>query len=247
MTRLERIARRFDQAAPTYDETAQVQRRIALALAEAIAAEPLPKGARVLELGCGTGHLTRVLIGRLEPSQWIAGDIAPAMLAALGQGLKHPALSLRRLDAADPDVAPGFDLVCSSLTLQWLSDPPAAIGRWRGLIRPGGLLAFSTLLAGSFGEWREALIAAGAPEPSPALPTLAELQTWVGPSARVRCLDLSEPHPDGLSFLRAARRAGVDAALDRTLSAGTLRRALKAFEAGGARVSYHAVLVVLRV
>lgn len=245
MNRLDRVARRFDRAAPTYDEAAQIQREVALTLAEDIAAEALPQGARVLELGCGTGQLTRALIGRLEPSLWIAGDIAPAMLAALDRGLEHPALSLRRLDAADPDVAPGFDLVCSSLTLQWLPDPPTALARWRALVRPGGVLAFSTLLAGSFRQWREALAAAGAPEPGPALPTLAELKAWLGETARVRVLDLSEQHDDGLTFLRAARRAGVDAAFGRTLSAGTMRRAVKAFEAGGATVSYCAALAVL--
>lgn len=246
MTRSERIARRFDQAAPTYDEAAKTQKRIALALAEAIAAEPWPPGARVLELGCGTGRLTRALIDRLEPAQWIAGDIAPAMLEQLGRGLNRPALSLRRLDAAQPDVEPGFDLVCSSLTLQWLADPRAVIGRWRALVRPGGVLAFSTLLAGSFAEWRKALTAAGAAEPEPVLPTLDELSAWVGSGARIRRLDLTETYPDGLSFLRASRRAGVDAALGRTLSAGVLRRALKGFDTGGASISYRAVLVLLK-
>lgn len=244
MNRSERIARRFDRAAPTYDEAAQAQKQITLALAEAIAALPWPMGARVLELGCGTGQLTRALIGRLEPVEWIASDLAPAMLARLGQGLHHPALSLGRLDAAQPDVPLGFDLVCSSLTLQWLDDPASVIDRWRALVRPGGVLAFSTLLAGSFAEWREALMAAGVAEPEPALPTLDELRAWVGPGAQVRTLDLTESYPDGLSFLRALRRAGVDAALGRTLSAGALRRALKEFEAGGASIGYRAVLVV---
>ena len=247
MSRLDRIARRFDQAADTYDEAARIQRRIAMALADMILDEALPKDAQVLELGCGTGHLTRALIGPLEPRSWIASDIAPAMLTVLRRGLEHPALSLKRLDAAQPDVQSRFDLVCSSLTLQWLPDPPAAIGRWRELVRPGGVLAFSTLLAGSFGEWRKALIAAGAPEPGPALPTLAELRDWLDPSAIVRELDIKEQHQDGLSFLRAARRAGVDTAFGRTLSAGALRRALKLFEAAGAAVSHRAALVLVRV
>lgn len=247
MSRLDRIARRFDRAAPTYDQAARIQRRIALALAEMILAKSPAKGGRVLELGCGTGHLTRALIERLQPELWIAGDIAPAMLAALDQGLKHPALSLKLIDAAQPDAAPGFDLLCSSLTLQWLPDPAAVINRWRGLVRPGGVLAFSTLLAGSFGEWRKALVAAGATEPGPALPDLSELHAWLGQGADVRVLDLTEQHADGLSFMWAARRAGVDAALARTLSAGTLRRALKTFEAAGASIRYRAALVIVAV
>jgi malonyl-CoA O-methyltransferase len=240
------IARRFEAAASTYDRAAVIQRQVADALADDIAVEGLPVGGRVLELGCGTGLLTRRLLPHLQPGLWIASDIAPAMLQAARRGLDHPALAFARIDAAEPGVEPGFDLVCSGLTLQWLDDPAAVLGRWGALVRPGGVLGFSTLLKGSFGAWRSALAAAGAREPEPVLPTLAELQRWLGPDARIRVLDLVEQHADGLSFLKAARLAGVDGGLTRPLSAGTMRRAMKAFQAGGAAIRYHTAVVILR-
>ncbi len=241
-----RIARRFEAAAATYEQASPIQRRIAEALALDIAATGLATGGRVLELGCGTGHLTRALAPRLEPRLWIASDLAPGMLTALRAGLRHPALTTAVIDAARPALAPGFDLVCSSLTLQWLPDPAAVVDRWRAMVRPGGLLAFSTLLDGAFGQWRRAVVAAGAPEPGPALPALADWQAWLGPGAHIRTLDLVERHVDGLSFLKAARRAGVDASVERPLSAGAMRRALTSFEAGGAAITYRAALIVLR-
>ena len=240
------IARRFQAAAATYHQATAVQREIAETLAWDITAEGVSQGGRVLELGCGGGYLTQALLPRLEPSLWIASDIAPAMLTALREDMEHPALTTALIDASWPDSEPGFDLVCSSLTLQWLADPAAVVDRWRALVRPGGLLAFSTLLDGTFGQWRQAVIAAGAPEPGPAFTALTDWQAWLGPGARIRTMDLVERHADGLAFLKAARKAGVDASLQRTLSAGAMRRALKSFEAGGATITYRAALIVLR-
>ena len=245
MMRARRIAGRFDAAALTYESATPVQRRIADALAQAIEAEGLAAGGRVLELGCGTGYLTRRLVPALTPRLWIAADLAPAMLQALRRRLEHPAVTPLLMDAQAPALTPGFDLVCSSLTLQWLADPAAVAGRWRSLLGPSGLLAYSTLLKGSFAEWRAALSAAGAPEPAPALPSLAELRAWV-PAARVRTLTLVEDHRDGLGFLRAMRAAGVDAGLGRPLDSGTMRRALRAFDQAGPRITYEAALVLLR-
>jgi malonyl-CoA O-methyltransferase len=150
MSRLARVAGRFHAAASTYDQAAPIQRRIAQALADAIAEEALPEGARVL------------VLPRLEPELWIASDIAPSMLAQARAHLDYPALQFAQIDAAKPGLNPDFDLVCSSLTLQWMDDPAAVVRRWREPLRPGGVLGFSTLLAGSFGEWRRAVIAAGA-------------------------------------------------------------------------------------
>jgi malonyl-CoA O-methyltransferase len=245
MTRTKRIAARFDAAAPTYGEAALVQRRVADALAAQILAANLMPGGRVLELGCGAGQLTARLAGPLQPALWIASDIAPAMLEVLGKAAPHPAVRRLLTDAQAPAVRPGFDLVCSSLTLQWLADPQAAIARWRALVSPDGVLAFSTLIEGSFAEWRKALIAAGAAEPGPPMASLEQLRAWA-PGARIEILDLHERHVDGIAFLRAARQAGVDVGLGRPLSGGTMRRALRGFEAAGGAVTYRAAIVCMQ-
>jgi hypothetical protein len=69
---------------------------------------------------------------------------------------------------------------------------------------------------------------------------------WLGDAARIQVLDLVEHHDNGLAFLKAARLAGVDVAFSRALPAGTMRRAIKMFEANDAAVSYRAALVVVR-
>ena len=220
-----------------------IQREVARRLAERILASDPSPGARVAEFGCGTGYLAQALAPRLQPSLWIATDLAPAMVAAARATTPLVAV----MDAARPALKPGLDLVCSSLTLQWLNDPRAAVGAWRRLVAPGGRLALSTLIEGSFAEWRSALAQAGAAPGGPRFPTLDEARAWFGPQACVETLELSERHPSALDFLRALKASGADAAEGRALTASVLRRAMAAFEAHGRLTTYRVLLVVEQV
>ena len=237
---MSRIADRFGRAASTYESATPIQRQVAALLAERILASGLEPGARVVELGCGTGYLARALEPRLRPSLWVATDLAPAMAAAARASTPMVVV----MDAARPALRPGFDLVCSSLTLQWLGDPGTAVTSWRDLVRPGGRLAVATLIDGSFAEWREAVTEAGATSAGPAFPTFEQARAWFGPDAAVETLTLTERHAGALAFLRALRASGTDAADSGALDAGTMRRAMAAFEAQGCAVTYRVMLAV---
>jgi malonyl-CoA O-methyltransferase len=148
------------------------------------------------------------------------------------------------MDAARPALAPGFDLVCSSLALQWLADPSAVVAAWRALVRPGGRLAVATLVHGSFAEWRAALAEAGAGPIGPVFPKLEEARAWFDPSAAVETLALTERHASALDFLRALRAAGADAQDSGALKAGIMRRAMAAFEMRRCAATYRVLLLV---
>ncbi len=243
---MNRVAQRFAAAAATYADATPIQRQVVAALAERIAALGMAPGARVAEFGCGLGALPHALWPRLRPGLWIATDLAPAMAAAAARGLPADGLAAV-MDAARPALRPGFDLACSSLTLQWLDDPAAALAAWRAMVKPGGHLAVATLVEGSFKEWRAALAAAGVADPQPRFPSLQTLKSWLSPDAAIDTLTLTDRHPTGLAFARAAKAAGIDAGFGRALDAGVMRRALRAFDAGGAAVTYQVALVVERV
>ena len=239
---MSRIADRFGRAAATYETATPIQRQVAQRLADLILASSPPAGARVAEFGCGTGYLARALTPGLQPSLWVASDIAPAMAAAARAATPLVAV----MDAARPALKPGFDLVCSSLTLQWMADAPATLAAWRALVRPGGRLAVATLISGSFAEWRGALAQAGAAPIAPGFPSLEEARAWFGRDAAALTLTLTERHPSALAFLRSLRASGTDAADTPALQGGTMRRAMRAFEAGGGDVTYEVLVVVER-
>jgi malonyl-CoA O-methyltransferase len=237
---MSRIADVFGRAAPTYESATPIQRQVAGRLADCILASDLAPGAHVAEFGCGTGYLARALNPRLRPGLWIATDLALAMAAAARASTPLAAV----MDAARPALKPGFDLVCSSLTLQWLADPAAAIAAWRGLVRPGGRLAVATLIDGSFAEWRAALADAGALSDGQAFPSLDQARGWFGPDTAIETLTLTERHMSALAFLRALRAAGTDAADSGALGAGIMRRAMAVFDARGCAVTYRVLLAV---
>jgi malonyl-CoA O-methyltransferase len=128
------------------------------------------------------------------------------------------------------------------MALQWLEDPAAAVSAWRALLVPGGRLAVATLIDGSFAEWREALAEVGVEAPSPRFPSYDEARAWFGPYATCVTMALADRHPDALAFLRALRLSGADAADSPALDAGTMRRAMRAFEASGSAVTYEVLI-----
>jgi malonyl-CoA O-methyltransferase len=244
-----RIAAAFGRAA-RYDEAAAAQRAAADALGRRIAAQPLPAQPRILELGCGTGFLTRALAGAIGPARWTVSDIAPAMVARARAGLDLEA-DWRVIDgeAVDPALGP-FDLIASSLAFQWFADLPSAVARLGGLLEPGGLLAFSTMAAGSFAEWAETLAAEGLAAGTPAYPDAAALAALAGQGyeARVEVVDLPQQPPDARAFLRGLKDigAGTPAPGYRPLAAAALRRAMARFDAGPRIVTYRVGFCLFR-
>lgn len=105
----------------------------------------VPPDARLLEVGCGPGHLTAMLAG--DHGLDVVGlDLDPAMIerarANLRRRLTDPLGSSARLVAADVAALPfedgAFDLVVSTFSLHHWADPSAGIGEIARVLRPGG-------------------------------------------------------------------------------------------------------------
>ncbi len=234
MSRLRAIGRSFGAAAATYDEAASLQRLVAHRLAGRIAAQIAHRQQatpRILEIGCGTGLLTRALRRLLPRARIVATDLAPEMAAACRDRLPgDPDLQLLVMDGTRPCLtAGGFDIVCSSLALQWFADPAAALAGLPAWLAPGGRLMVATLAAGSLAEWRAAHRAEGLADGGVDLPSIDRLRAaggrWETETIAVSCLD-------GIAFLRGLRGIGAHRPAEghRPLDAGRMRRVLRRFE-----------------
>jgi malonyl-CoA O-methyltransferase len=235
-----RIARAFDAAA-TYDAHAVVQRQVADWLAERIVAIA-PPAPRVLEVGCGTGFLTGATLPRLMGADWLMTDIAPAMLE---RGLaKHPGVRGRVMDGEHPNL-PGeapFDLIVSSLAVQWFADLESGLWRLAGFLAPGGRLLVTTLVEGTFAAWHEAHLAEGYVAGSPTYPSVAAL----GWPVETRVFE--QRHGSAADFMRALRAIGAGTPREghRPIPPGVMRRIARRFEAGGAVATYEVALIEVR-
>lgn len=238
----QRIATRFSAAAERYDEASALQRKAALGLAQRVRSLALPEHPRVLEIGCGTGHLSRALLPSIS-GDWIVSDLAPPMLHAWRANMASAAACLA-MDGERPALRPGsFDLVVSSLAAQWFVDLRQALAGLADLLAPDGRIALVTLGAKTFSEWRNAhsmlgLCAATHEYPDAAAFARAFPSNWqvdvvselVVTSARC-----------ALDFLRGLRLIGADTPRSnaRPLSASQLKRVMAALEAEGeVHISY---------
>lgn len=151
----------FEKAASCYDEAAVLQREIATRLLERLELMKIAP-QRVLEVGSGTGFCSTQLTARFARAEFIALDIAHGML----QHTRHRFGWWQRLRrrpgfiCADAESLPladaTVDLLFSNLTLQWCNDPDATFTEFRRVLKPGGLLLFSTFGPDTLKELRAA-------------------------------------------------------------------------------------------
>ena len=152
-----RLRASFERASASYESAAGLQAQVAAELLSRL----VPFGLQprvVLDLGAGTGRVTRELARRYRRALVTALDLAPGMLreARRHQGLWRRFALLcgdaNRLPLRDASV----DVVFSSLMLQWCEPLDAALAEVRRVLRPGGLFAFSTFGTDTLHELRGA-------------------------------------------------------------------------------------------
>jgi len=95
-------------------------------------------GERVLDVGCGTGHLTRRLVDRGADAVGI--DASGEMVAAARE--TYPDLDVRQVDVRDFEPDRLFDAAVSNAVFHWIpeGDQPQVADRLAAALRPGGRL-----------------------------------------------------------------------------------------------------------
>jgi len=115
----------------------------------------LKEGMRVLDLGCGSGTFTTFLARAVGDKGWVyALDIQPDMLKQLQEKLSRPEnrdiknIELINSSADELPFADGsLDLVCMVSVLQEIPDRQKALKEVKRVLKPGGVLAISEVLA----------------------------------------------------------------------------------------------------
>ncbi len=177
------VADSFSAAAAHYDAHAALQQEVGQRLLERLdylKATP----THILDIGCGTGVITRALQQRYKKARVTGLDLAHGM--AVYAHKKRTWLARERFVCADmealPFAAQSFDLIVSNLALQWQDDLSAVFSEFQRVLKPGGALLFAT-----FGP-----------------DTLMELrQSWRAVDERIHVNRFMDMHDVGDALLRA--------------------------------------------
>ncbi|HEX3479748.1 MAG TPA: methyltransferase domain-containing protein [Kofleriaceae bacterium] len=151
------------ELAETYDRISDLQFEGGKRLVERLG---LQEGARVLDVGCGTGRLAQWIAERVGTNGAVAGidpleeriHIARSRGGGTARFEVGQAEDLRAFEDAS------FDAVCMASVFHWIADKAKALAEVRRVLRPGGRLGMTTLpqelaRAGTMGLALESLLA----------------------------------------------------------------------------------------
>jgi len=173
-----------------------------------------PQNRRWLEIGCGTGAFTELLLRQVAPETIIGIDPSLPQIEHARRTVRAPQADFRIGSAIDLTFATGeFDVVVSALVIHFIPDRPQAFREMLRVARPGGIVAGYT--------WRKSPTIIDAPY-GPLARAVIEIAGDVMTSPTV-----SEAMPDGLRATLTAE--GYEAIETTTIEASQTFRDFEEF------------------
>ena len=151
----------FDRAANSYDEVAILQQEVGERLLERLELIKL-QPQRIIDIGAGTGAISQQLSKRYKGSEVITFDIAPEMLKKARQRLNLTSrwFGKQRFLCGDAERLPltdnSVDMIFSNFAIQWCSDLDQTFREFQRILRPDGVLLFTTFGPDTLREVRQA-------------------------------------------------------------------------------------------
>ncbi len=149
------LKQKFEKSMPKYDSNAVVQREMAERLVALLSKNCGGKFSHILELGSGTGVLTKILSDSLEYDFLTCNDIVEKSKSYLTNlGISFDFI-LGNSAKIKPCGHP--DLIISNAMFQWFADLTPVLQHYSRVLSTGGVLAFSTFSTENFREIRDVL------------------------------------------------------------------------------------------
>ncbi len=231
------VRRAFSGATNSYDDHAELQREIGRRLLAHLDFTKLePKS--ILDIGCGTGFFTRLLADKYKKAHIYATDISENMVyhARDKQPKRLPWQRKYHHTTSDAIALPfqdeSFDLVTSNLAMQWVPEAQTMMREMRRVLKPEGLILFSTFGRRTLTELKQTLAHTHPEHTSSVLPfaDVMSLGNSLGECAvedHVTDADLfTLTYPNTMALIRELKSLGASANAIQGRSGGLYGRAL---------------------
>lgn len=150
----ELLLKRFNKSAKEYDKYANVQKKMAHHLLDNLNFDNnmLNKEISILEIGCGTGYLTQLLVELFPTAHITVVDIASDMLEITKDKVGQKNIAFICGDIEEIEINKKFDLIISNATFQWLNHLDKTIKKLYMSLNKKGIICISTFGKHTFSE-----------------------------------------------------------------------------------------------
>ncbi|MDP5274920.1 malonyl-ACP O-methyltransferase BioC [Chengkuizengella axinellae] len=153
----ELVRKNFSRHAMEYDQYAKVQKEMAMKLMQLNNNNASKSYSNILEIGCGTGNLTKLLLENYPNAKYSVIDLSESMIQQTKQkiGGMHKDINFYVMDAESITQNPfeqSFDLIISNATFQWFNEPEQTVVEYMNCLNDKGVFAFSTFGPDTFHE-----------------------------------------------------------------------------------------------
>ncbi len=153
----ELVKSRFSKCISTYNNNAEIQKRISRRLSKLIRKTTKQNYKNIFEIGCGTGFLTNELLKFIEPNNYYLNDLVEGMKTELDKIIskKHTKnYTFLWGDAETINFPDDIDLLVSSSTFQWFNDFDTFLTKANCHLKQDGIIACSMFGVNNFKEIR---------------------------------------------------------------------------------------------
>ncbi len=221
------VQTRFGQSAITYHQEAQIQRELAARLA--IATQGFKPLKNIMEVGCGTGFLTRAMLAIHRPNTYHLNDLAPEMVAQSALILQESNIHSNSIMAGDAETIEfpkALNAIVSSSTIQWFNNPARFFEKSALALCQGGLLAVGTFGQLNFKEIKS-LTQQGLDYAN-----VVELRNMLSPWFEIHSIEettITQWFESPSAVLNHMRHTGVNCLKSHYMGAGALRRFMASY------------------
>lgn len=149
----DKVQKGFVKSIETYRKHAIVQEAIASRLINELLRHPVRKFSKVFEIGCGPAVLTEKFFQQFSADLYYANDIVEEYSTVLTS--IHPDIKFLGGDIESMNLPDSLDLIISSSTFQWFNNLDGFLAKIHKVLKPEGLLVFSTFGPDNYREIRE--------------------------------------------------------------------------------------------